>query len=106
MPAWFRVTPSPAALHMEVRPPGRPAWEARLPWETIERVCLRRGGFLQPDEVYLFVRGREASYLVPLDCAGAESLVKALLARGLVSAAEWTDCLSGRGPALRCWPER
>jgi len=101
---WFHVTCSPEALHLDVRPPRRPPWQAAIPWETVERVCLKRGDLWQSDEVYLFVRGRKASYRIPLDCAGGEGLVEALLARRLADAEAWVDTLSGRGAALRCWP--
>jgi hypothetical protein len=38
---WYRVRLSDAGIELDVRPPGKPPWQALIHWEDIIRVCYR-----------------------------------------------------------------
>ena len=46
------------------------AWTAEIPWDKIIRICFRVGDFLESDDLMIFINGREASYLIPIDGEG------------------------------------
>lgn len=71
-------------------------------WEDIERVCLKMEGLFGSDALYVFVRGRAASYAVPLAAEGAQALLDELIHRELFDAELAIEAAGSEG--LFCWP--
>ncbi len=101
---WFHVRCTDTHLELDVRPPNGKSWRAQLAWGEIVRVCVEIGDMFTPDDLYIFVREREASYVVPLECDGHDALVENLIARNLVVASDLIDAMTGKLD-FKCWPE-
>ncbi len=97
----FAVTYDDAGVHLEAT--GAEPWRAELPWATIERVCFEGADFTSSDVVYLFVRGRPESYVVPVECVGGSRLLLELAERAVIPWEFVTSCAMGTGKVL-CWP--
>lgn len=101
---WFVVTTDDHSVHLSVTPPGRPAWQADLPWNSFVRVCFAAEDLLTSDGLYLFTSLRPESWVVPVEAVGGSSLLQELISR----------CLFDPGVAVRamtalsgyfCWPD-
>ena len=80
---WFVVQFDEAAISLNVNPPGRPAWEARIPWGAIIRICFSAGDLENPDEIYIFTDERPESYLIPIEAGGGDALWDEIVRRKL-----------------------
>lgn len=100
---WFQVRFDSALITLQVSPPSRAAWEARIEWERIMRVCFKAGGWDSPDELYLFTDERPESYLIPLVAVGADALWDEILRRKLFDA-ELAIKAASSIDKLFCWP--
>lgn len=100
---WFAVEFSEAGIELDVRPPGREPWQARIAWESIQRICYEAEDFPVSDGIYVFVAGREHSYAIPSEAQGGSELWGELVRRGLFDGALAIRAVSG-GPGLYCWP--
>ena len=99
---WFNAQFDGSGIRLEVEPPGGSPWRAEVEWTEIERVCFRRAeDFLDSDEVILYVRRREAGYLIPIDAVGGIDLLSELMDRRLVPADRTIDIPPGE---VECWP--
>ena len=100
---WFRVQFDDAAIQLRVNPPNRPAWEARINWARIIRVCLNAGDSLNPDEIFIFTDERPESYLIPIHADGADKLWDEIITRELFDA-ELAILAMSAANKLFCWP--
>jgi hypothetical protein len=100
---WFQVRFDDALITLQVNPPSRPAWEARIEWGRIVRVCFKAGGWDSPDEVYLFTDERPESYLIPMIAVGADALWDEIIRRGAFDA-ELAIKAASSIDELFCWP--
>jgi hypothetical protein len=100
---WFQVRFDESLIMLEVNPPSRPAWAARIEWARIIRVCFKAGGWDSPDEVYLFTDERPESYLIPLIAVGADALWDEIIRRGVFDAETAIKAASSIDK-LFCWP--
>lgn len=100
---WFQVRFDTTLIILEVSPPSRPAWEARIEWGRIIRVCFKAGGWDSSDEVYLFTDERPESYLIPLIAVGADALWDEIIRRGVFDA-ELAIKAASSIDKLFCWP--
>jgi hypothetical protein len=101
---WFVVTTDDQSVHLSVTPPGRPAWQAVLPWDSIVRVCFAAEDPFTSDGLYLFTSLRSESWAVPVEAVGGTSLLQELIRRRLFDpglAIRAMTALSG----LFCWPD-
>ncbi len=101
---WFYVRCTDKHLELDVCPPNGKGWQAQLAWGEIVRVCLEIGDMVTPDDLYIFVREREAGYVVPLECDGHDALVENLIERILVVASDLIDVMTGKLD-FKCWPK-
>lgn len=74
--SWYFIRCDDEKMVLDVRTAD--PWLVEIRWDEIERVCLIPGDFLMTDEVYVFVRGRANSYVVPLDAHGGAELMGAM----------------------------
>ena len=100
---WFLVRFDEQRIELDVRPPGREAWQAATEWKSILRVCFETTDFVSPDTIYLFVEGREASYTIPTEATGGLELWNELIHRKLFDAELAIEAASTIGK-LFCWP--
>lgn len=98
---WFVVTTDDQSIHLSVTPPGRPAWQAVLPWNSIVRVCFAAEDLLTSDGLYLFTSLRPESWAVPVEAVGGSSLLQELIRRRLFDPGLAIPALSG----IFCWPD-
>lgn len=99
---WYRVRCTADGIALEVAPPGRHPWNAKLAWLDVIRVCYKPETLVS-DGWYIFTTQRPESYVIPVDADGAEELLEQLLERGLFSSNLLIDaCQAGEG--LLCWP--
>jgi hypothetical protein len=70
---WYKTKFDDQKISLDVRT-DKP-WKVDIPWANIERVCLKSEGDLTSDGIYIFVRNREASYVVPVEADGGSELL-------------------------------
>jgi hypothetical protein len=89
---WFRVTFDDQGITLDVTPRHREPWRQSFEPE-----------YPISDGLYIFVRERPESYVVPVECVGGGELLDQLIARGLfhpdvaIEAASATE-------GIFCWP--
>lgn len=98
---WYRVSFDADGVLRQASPPGRPAWEERVAWSDITRVCLEMEGPFGADSLYLFARQRPESHVIPLAADGAPALLGELIRRGLFDGDLAIRAASAEG--LFCW---
>jgi hypothetical protein len=99
---WFHVTFDEHGFTRRAQPLGAEAWADTVRWDEIERVCLQMEGLFGSDALYVFARGREASYAVPMEAEGAHELLDELIRRKLFEAELAITAASSEGPVG--WP--
>jgi hypothetical protein len=80
---WFSVHFDDQAIHIHSSPPGAPAWQAHLPWQSIKRVCFQANDYTKSDTVYLFTTLRPLSYVFPVEASGGLAVWEEIIARRL-----------------------
>jgi hypothetical protein len=83
---WFSVSFDDTAISLQVDPPGGDAWQARIAWERIIRICFQAGDWLESDVVYIFTGERPESYAIPTEAAGGQALWFEIIDRKLFDA--------------------
>jgi hypothetical protein len=101
---WFVVTVDDQTIHLSVTPPGRPPWQAILPWNSITRVCFEAEGPLASDSLYLYTSLRAESWVVPVEAVGETSLFQELISRRLFDPALAISAMYA-DQGLFCWPD-
>jgi hypothetical protein len=100
---WYTVEFDEEHIHLRASPPGGEPWEVEIGWADIVRVCFNAQDLELSDEIYLFVRQRPESYVIPTEAFGGAELWGEIISRGLfdaklaIRAAMATD-------ELFCWP--
>ena len=102
---WFHVSFDKERIYWDVRPPSKEAWDDKLEWEDVIRVCFKPGSVFQPDEFYIFSHERPESYVVPLEADGGLELWNEIVERGLFSASLAIKVMS-KTTGLYCWPNK
>ena len=101
---WFTVSFDDTHAHRDVRPPGGKPWADAFAFADVERVCIKTGDFLESDELYVFVRSRPESYVIPTEAGGGLDLLNELIRRGLFDAQLAIDAALSTESELHCWP--
>jgi hypothetical protein len=101
---WFRVTFDDIAIYLDVTPPARDPWQARIEWARIVRICFKSGDFPESDEVYIFTDERPESRLIPIDASGGYELWQEILGRKLFDAELAIRAAASPGGELFCDP--
>jgi hypothetical protein len=73
---WYFIRCDTEQLTLDVR--TATPWRAEIRWDRIERICLVPGDLWSSDELIVFVKGRENSYVIPLEANGGAELISAL----------------------------
>lgn len=98
---WFHVELDDEKVTLDVRPPEAEGWTASFRWADIERVCFEGADLMGTDTVYVWVKGRPESYVIPAEGDG-QALWQEIIGRGLFDAQLAIEAAFGTG--LRCWP--
>ena len=101
---WFKVRFDDTHAYRDVRPPGREPWADAFAFADIERVCIKTADFLGTDELFVFVRTRPESYVIPTEAEGGLDLLNELIRRGLLDAQVAIDAALSTQEELHCWP--
>ncbi len=101
---WYRVTIDGDEVRLDVRTDE--PWQASFRFDEVGRVCIK----IEPDAsigvshgIYVWIRGREHSYAIPLDADGGDALLHALTARQLLPSALVVQAMGSLG-GLYCHP--
>ncbi len=100
---WYLISFNEQVISLDVSPPGHNAWDATIGWDDIVRVCYKTGEFPEPDDIYIFVKGREQSYRIPSTASNAEGLWAEILRRGLFDAEVAVQLMATSGE-IHCFP--
>ncbi|CAK0751898.1 conserved hypothetical protein [Gammaproteobacteria bacterium] len=100
---WYHVRLDIAGILLDVSPPNQGAWQAKIPWEDIIRVCFSAEDVLSSDAWYIFTRSRPESYAVPVEADGGDALLDEFLMRKLFNAELAIRAASAVDEVL-CWP--
>lgn len=101
---WFKVSFDEGKIALDVRPPGRQRWSAEINWSDIERICYETTDPMYPDDIYIFVKGREESYSIPTEAYGGMSLWFEIIDRKLFDAELAIAVATTAIASLHCWP--
>jgi hypothetical protein len=101
---WFFVSFDDVSISLRVETES--PWQAQLGFSDVERICIK----MEPDAflgvsngLYIWVKGRENSYAIPLDADGSPALIKELTRRGQLPA-ELVVQAMGSTSGTFCWP--
>ena len=100
---WYSISFDEQTISLDVRPPDLDSWKAVIRWEDIIRVCYKTGEFLEPDDIYIFIRNREHSYRIPSTAMNAEELWTEIIRRELFDA-EVAIQLMTTSNEMQCFP--
>ncbi len=99
---WFLVSFDDAYISLHVSPPNRPAWDARIEWSRVVRVCFKAGDLYEPDEIYIFTDERRESYLIPTEASGGHDLWDEIVRRKLFDAEVAVKAMSSTNKLFCC----
>ena len=100
---WFVVMTDDSSVRLSVSPPGRSAWQAVIPWDSVTRVCFEAADFLVSDDLYIFTSLRPESWLIPVEADGGQELLRELIRRGLFDASLAITAAQAH-EGIFCWP--
>lgn len=101
--SWFVVTTDDRCFSLSVRPPGRPSWQAVIPWDSVVRVCFKAEDFLVSDALFVFTSLRPESWVIPTEANGGLPFLNELIRRRLFDA-ELAIQAATAHEGLFCWP--
>jgi hypothetical protein len=102
---WFVARFDDHAIHLLVHPPNQAAWEQRIAWEQITRICFRTGRWPASGHMFLSTSEKPDGYLIPIDADGGKALWSEIRVRGLFSNAMAYEAV-GVFDELFCSPRR
>ena len=102
---WYHVTFDDTYVYRDVRPPGGDEWKDNFEWKDIIRVCFQTGDLYSRDELYIFVKDREESFLIPIDANGGLEFWGEIIDRSLFDAELAIKIATVSEEGLYCWPE-
>ena len=102
---WFHITFDVDSIHIHIDIPEREEVRESFSWSEIIRVCFKTGDFMSPDEIYIFIKSRPESYLIPTEADGGSSLWGEIIDRGFFDAELGIKAATSPADELFCWPE-
>lgn len=102
---WYNVTFDDVFVYRDVRPLGGESWKDQFKWKDIIRICFQAGDLYTPDELYIFIKDRKESYLIPTEANGGLELWGEIIDRGLFDAELAIKIATESEGRLYCWPE-
>ena len=85
--------------------PEREVINDSIRWDDIVRICFKTGDFLSSDEILIFVKSREESYLIPTEADGGSSLWGEIIQRKLFDAELAIKAATAGEDEIFCWPQ-
>ncbi|MFX0107427.1 MAG: hypothetical protein ACFE7R_04020 [Candidatus Hodarchaeota archaeon] len=101
---WFHVMFDDESIDIHIHPPNGEESRARLKWSEIVRVCFKPADFLGSDEILIFTKGRETSYLIPVEADGGLALWNDIISRNLFDAELAIKIAMSTDDEYHCWP--
>ncbi len=101
---WYHVRFDEHGVFRKAEPPGAKSWNDQFEWSDVIRVCFEATDFLQSDNLYIFIRQRPESYVIPMEAEGSAELFDELIRRKLFDA-ELAIRAASAVEGLYCWPE-
>lgn len=101
---WYVVSWDEEFIYRTVTPPKMKHWDDRIRWDEINRICFHGTDYLQTDELILFTKEREESYVIPMEATGGQELWNLILEKGLFNAELAIEAASSP-EGLFCWPK-
>lgn len=102
---WFHVTFDDDLIYVHIHAPEQEEFKSTITWSEIIRVCFKTGDFMTPDEIYIFIKSRPESYLIPTEADGGTDLWGEIINRGLFDAELGIKAATAPEGSLFCWPE-
>ncbi|MHA2006211.1 MAG: hypothetical protein ACXABO_16505 [Promethearchaeota archaeon] len=102
---WYKVIFDSIFVYRDVRPPGGEPWKDQFEWDDVVRICFQTGDLYTPDEIYVFVKDRKESYLIPMETNGGLELWGEIIDRGLFDTELAIKVTTESETSLNCWPE-
>jgi len=103
---WYNIFYDDMNVYRDVRPPGGQAWKDQFEWKDVIRICFQTGDLYSSDELYIFIKDKKESFLIPMDAKGGLELWGEIIDRELFDAELaikiTTEAEDG---ILTCWPE-
>jgi hypothetical protein len=99
---WYKVTCHEDFILLDVAPPNNEPWTEKIYWNEIIRVCYKLGDLLEPDEMYIFIKGREPSYLISTEAIGGSELWGRIVGKNLFDPTYAIDMML-QSEGLYCW---
>ncbi|MBD3408097.1 MAG: hypothetical protein GF411_18395 [Candidatus Lokiarchaeota archaeon] len=100
---WFIVDFDDKRIQIRIVEPGTPS-KTEILWKDIIRVCYKTGSFLESDEIFIFVKQRPESYLIPTEASGTTDLWGEIIERNLFDAKEALNAVLAEDHTVTCWP--
>lgn len=91
-------------IYRNVSPPFKKEWSDQFCWKDVERICFEATDFLESDNLYFFTKGRDESYVIPIEAKGGNELWNIILDKELFDAEQALRAMTSVG-GLFCWPE-
>ena len=103
---WYHVSFDKKCVHRDVHPPGGEAWKDQFEWKDIIRICFQTGDLYSSDELYIFIKDKKESFLIPMEVDGGLELWGEIIDRRLFDAELAIKIVSeAEEGILTCWPE-
>ncbi|MHA1636818.1 MAG: hypothetical protein ACTSUB_02280 [Candidatus Thorarchaeota archaeon] len=102
---WFHVTFDEDLIHIHIEAPGQTEISDSFHWSEIIRACFKTGNFMNPDEMFIFIKSRPESFLIPSEADGGSLLWGEVIERGLFDAELVIKAATSPADELFCWPK-
>ncbi|MCY3415012.1 MAG: hypothetical protein INQ03_25400 [Candidatus Heimdallarchaeota archaeon] len=98
---WYKITLSSNGFHVNIEPSSI---SYSVTWDEIIRICFKPGDLFDQDELLIFVKNRENSYLIPMEASGALELWTTIIDKGYFDP-EIAIQAAKADEGIFCWPE-
>ncbi|HEC39323.1 hypothetical protein LCGC14_0587440 [marine sediment metagenome] len=102
---WYFVTFDNKNVYRDVRPSFQESWKDQFEWNKIIRICFQTGDLYSSDELYIFIKDKKESFLIPMEANGGLELWGEIIDRRLFDADLAIKIASESEGMLHCWPE-
>ena len=102
---WYYVSFDNMNVYRDVRPPGGDSWKDQFEWKDIIRICFQTGDLFSSDELYIFIKDKKESFLIPMEAKGGLELWGEIIDLKLFDADLGIQIATEADGMLHCWPE-
>ncbi len=103
---WYFVEFDSDCVRLSAKPSDAESWTEEFHWDDIIRVCFNASiHYLLSDEIYIFIKQRPESYVIPTEASGGAELWGEIIRRGLFDAELAIKVTISDGGLFCCPPE-